>query len=724
MKTQHLTHPFPGALAPVPAPALHAPPARPRPRWFGIGAALGLLLAPGLAQADTYTVVNNADSGPGSLREAIDTANANPGADTIKFDMTQVVSPITLTSDTYVIADDLTIQGPGAALLTLSGDHTYRVIYNLYANLIIDGLTIADGYSETGGAIYNDGGTLTLSDSTLSGNTAFQGGAIYNYSRSTLSISNSTLTGNTASAGGAISSDGLTTISSSTLIGNTATDGGTINNSGTLSISNSTLSGNTARARGGAIYNFSYYIPSAVTVVQSTLSGNRADAGGAIYNTSTPSPVGSALVTLHQTTLSGNSANNGGAILNRTDAGSATVEISHSTFSDNSARFSGGGIYASSIGDGMGTVALSHSLWVRGVTGNNYEVSIGGHAAIPTLTSLGYNLADDASLALAGPGDQNNVATLSTTLGPLADNSGPTLTHALLPGSPAIDAGDPAFDGSSLPFDQRGTGFPRVANGRVDIGAFEFQPTCDTPVATITGPASGSVYAVGTPVTFTGTFTGESGPHTAVWTIGGDAVAGSVDEDAKTVSATVTFSDAGVYPVQLTVTNDCGHSGSADTVGDLAAMVVIYDPTAGFVTGGGWINSPAGAAAWDETLTGKASFGFVSRYQRGATVPTGNTEFQFKAGALNFKSTSYQWLVVSGARAQYKGEGTINGVAGYSFLLTAIDGQLTGGGGADKFRIKIQETATGTVVYDNQMDADDGADPTTVIGGGSIVIHK
>ena len=263
-----------------------------------------------------------------------------------------------------------------------------------------------------------------------------------------------------------------------------------------------------------------------------------------------------------------------------------------------------------------------------------------------------------------------------------------------------------------------------IVSGTVNLETISCQPACDTPVATITGPASGSVYAAGAQVTFTGTFTGASGPHTAEWIVDGNAVAGVVDENTKTVTATVTFAAAGVYQVQLNIANACGNTGSASTVGDLPAMVVIYDPTAGFVTGGGWFNSPAGAAAWDAALTGKASFGFVSRYQRGATVPTGNTEFQFKAGDLNFKSTSYAWLVVSGARAQYKGVGTINGMAGYGFLLTAIDGQLTGGGGTDKFRIKIWETATSAIVYDNQMGADDSATPSTTLGGGSIVIHK
>jgi hypothetical protein len=121
-------------------------------------------------------------------------------------------------------------------------------------------------------------------------------------------------------------------------------------------------------------------------------------------------------------------------------------------------------------------------------------------------------------------------------------------------------------------------------------------------------------------------------------------------------------------------------------------------------------------------LTGKANFGFVSKYQKGATIPSGNTEFQFKAGNLNFKSSSYEWLVIAGARAQFKGEGTINGAGNYGFMLTAIDGQISGGGGSDKFRIKIWDGET--IVYDNQIGDLDDADPLTLLGGGSIVIHK
>jgi uncharacterized repeat protein (TIGR03803 family) len=152
--------------------------------------------------------------------------------------------------------------------------------------------------------------------------------------------------------------------------------------------------------------------------------------------------------------------------------------------------------------------------------------------------------------------------------------------------------------------------------------------------------------------------------------------------------------------------------------------VVVYDPNGGFVTGGGWINSPAGAYALNPRLTGKANFGFNSKYQKGATVPSGQTQFQFQVANLDFHSTSYDWLVVAGARAQFKGSGTINGSGNYGFLLTAIDGQVNGGGGVDRFRIKILDKSSGGVVYDNQMGAADTTDPTTAIGGGSITIQN
>ena len=99
--------------------------------------------------------------------------------------------------------------------------------------------------------------------------------------------------------------------------------------------------------------------------------------------------------------------------------------------------------------------------------------------------------------------------------------------------------------------------------------------------------------------------------------------------------------------------------------------------------------------------------------------------FSFQAGNLRFLSKDYQWLVVSGARAQYKGSGKVNGQEGYGFMLTAIDGDLSGGGATDKFRIKIWDKNNGDViVYDNQIGSGDYDDPSTALGSGSIVIHK
>lgn len=183
------------------------------------------------------------------------------------------------------------------------------------------------------------------------------------------------------------------------------------------------------------------------------------------------------------------------------------------------------------------------------------------------------------------------------------------------------------------------------------------------------------------------------------------------------ITGTHTYDTPGVYEVVLTLTDFCGEEAS-----DSYQYVVIYDPSGGFVTGGGWIDSPVGAYIPDLSLTGTANFGFVSKYKKGQSVPDGNTEFQFQAGDLNFKSTSYDWLIIAGTKAIFKGDGKINGQLGYKFLLSAKDESKNGGD--DTFRIKIWDVNTDAVVYDNQMGAGDDAEADTVIGGGSIIVHK
>ena len=181
----------------------------------------------------------------------------------------------------------------------------------------------------------------------------------------------------------------------------------------------------------------------------------------------------------------------------------------------------------------------------------------------------------------------------------------------------------------------------------------------------------------------------------------------------RTCGAATGVIEAGVYTVKITVTDDDGGSDSE------SIQVVVYDPSAGFVTGGGWIYSAAGAYKANPSLEGKATFGFVSKYQKGATIPTGNTEFVFHAGSFNFHSSEYQWLVVNavGTRAQYKGQGKVNGSGAFQFILTALDGKT---GGTDHFRIQIFQADGETVVYDNYVSGSATEQP---LSGGSIVIH-
>ena len=222
---------------------------------------------------------------------------------------------------------------------------------------------------------------------------------------------------------------------------------------------------------------------------------------------------------------------------------------------------------------------------------------------------------------------------------------------------------------------------------------------------------------VGTIITTSASFT-DNNLSDVSWEWG-DGISSIGVIDGQTITGTHEYQITGVYAVNLIITDHCG-----ETVMDIYQYVVIYDPEGGFVTGGGWINSPLGAYTDDPLLYGKANFGFVSKYKKDATVPTGNTEFQFKAGDLEFNSYLYDWLVIAGPQAKFKGEGHINGMGSYGFMLSAVDGQVNGGGGLDKFRIKIWDMITEAVVYDNNLGLSEEENATTVIGGGSIVIHS
>jgi hypothetical protein len=442
----------------------------------------------------TVTTLN--DAGLGSLRDAI-AITASGG--TVDF-QAGLSGTIILTSGELAITRDLTIAGPGADLITVSGNHTSRV-FNIGAAFTVDisGMTIANGLvtNASGGGISNSGtltvtntilsgnfgtvwdidngagifnsGSLTVTSSTISGNsTAGLGGGIFNSGSGTVSVTNSTLSSNQADGAGGIWNSGTLTVTNSTLSANGAAVGGGITNSdgAMLTVTNSTLSANVGSSGAGGIGN-----GGTATVTNCTLTGNASGGGdgGCILNGGT--------LTVTDSTLSGNSAfggDGGGGIAN----GIGTVTITNSTLSGNFAGGSGGGI----LNDRFGTVTITSSTLSGNIAGygagifsngsqfHSRNTIIAGNTAPSApdvdgnLGSQGYNLIGNTQ---GGSGfDATDLLNLDPLLGPLQDNGGPTHTHALRAGSPALNAGDPNELG--VP-DQRGV----VRSGGVNIGAYQ-----------------------------------------------------------------------------------------------------------------------------------------------------------------------------------------------------------------------------------------------------------
>lgn len=244
-----------------------------------------------------------------------------------------------------------------------------------------------------------------------------------------------------------------------------------------------------------------------------------------------------------------------------------------------------------------------------------------------------------------------------------------------------------------------------------------FPVVSEITVSTVLLPV-GSTVLVG--ATFSDTDTGDT--HSAVWDWGdGSNSTGVVTESNGngSIAGSHVYVIPGVYTVILTVADNDGASIQA-----IYEFIVVYDPNGGSVRGSGEIESPLGALSWNPGITDGARFGFRSIYQRGANIPSGNTQFTFRVADFKFVSTSYDWLVVAGAKAQYKGSGEINRQGDYGFMLTGIDGTRPGGGGVDKFRIKIWDKTDGVVIYDNQRGDGDTIDPTTLLTRGSIRISE
>ena len=483
-----------------------------------VGLALLLILSfilsgPFAAKAAGPTVTNTNDSGPGSLRQALIDAAAG---ETITFSLASG-STITITSDQLLIDKSVTISGPGASALSLARssaagtpDFSIFRIATGSLNVTISGMTITNGKApssgdgggissattgtlnvtgcvinansaaatgKSGGGIHVDAGVLNVTGSTISGNTAdSEGGGIRSLSTDTLTITDSTIAGNTSGgSGGGIAASGPLSLTGTTIINNvTAGNGGGIYNSnGTFTVTGSTININTAGTGfGGGIYHQTGTLNVTNSMVSSNTANGASGGGGGISN-------GDSL-NLTNSTVSNNVAGGagGGGIFN-----SDQLSLTAATITGNTATGDGGGIF-NSFGD---AVVIRNTILA-------HNTAASGPDAIGALNSQGYNLIGIDSGAIVTPTTADQLGTsgapIDAKLGPLADNGGPTRTHALLSGSPAIDRGH----STALTTDQRGLpryDSPSIVNDGdgADIGAFEVQGAA-TPTPTPTPSAS------------------------------------------------------------------------------------------------------------------------------------------------------------------------------------------------------------------------------------------
>jgi hypothetical protein len=447
-------------------------------------------------------------------------SNNTTGGNTNFYDGTQHTITINPLSALPTIADPLTINGPGASVLTITAGGAGRIFTSSSATgtttVTLSGMTLTGAtISGVGGAIDLTTGNLTVSNVNIVNNSATAGAGIYNASTGAITVTNSVISNNTTSgSGGGIDDAGssaqLITITGSTLANNSAAiyGGGVyLASSDGLLLQQSTVAGNTAQ-KGGGLYWFS---AGAMLIDRSTLSGNvsnyafASNGGGGLYFFGTPSTVGSVSgLTISNSTIANNTAPNGGGIVLRSFSGtlnvvSTTITGNVANTSGTGAGYGGGGI---AINSGSGTIALDNTI----VSGNNAAVGTPDIATTATgsVTSTYDAIGNTTGFTYtAGAGDLPVGANLH--LLPLANNGGPTQTVAFTAAtSPLLDVGDPT---TTLTTDQRG--FARVFGPAEDIGAYEAQPMTVASVVVNDGSAQRSevrsiTVTFSGPVTFAG----------------------------------------------------------------------------------------------------------------------------------------------------------------------------------------------------------------------------
>jgi hypothetical protein len=439
-------------------------------------------------------VTSLADSGPGSLRQAVLDANVSAGADAVAF-APGLTGTITLTSGEILITDSLAVPGPGAGVLTVSGNDQSRIFHveNFAVAVPIDvtlsGLTLTRGFSVSGlvagGAVFADSENLTILDSVISNSTSGAqkdpspdgcGGNVgfFGTSGGALRIADSTLSGgnslglNFALGGNLCVFKGKLTLERSTLSGGTATQGGGLlvdDLAEDSTISFSTISGNQGFQSGGGIFSDSLGT-GILTIDSSTISGNTGGLPGPIH---TGAGGG---IEAHQgnlriinSTISGNQANGEGGGIYFTGFGNTSLLLRLTTVANNTAAVKGGGIL---VRGAFAVVQLDHSILANGAP-EDLDAEPAPHPPPPAIASNDSLIEAPGNAVVLGA---HNIIGTDPLLGPLASNGGPTLTHQPLPGSPAIDAGDPAIP-SPPATDQRG--FARIAGAAVDLGSVEVQ---------------------------------------------------------------------------------------------------------------------------------------------------------------------------------------------------------------------------------------------------------
>jgi hypothetical protein len=412
------------------------------------------------SEAGTLLVYNNNDVGAGSLRQAVSDNQALGGGNTVVFSNV-VTGTITLVASELVITNDIIIQGPGADVLTVSGNNAHRVFNLVNANVSLSGLTIAYGKTNSafGGGLFSSGGTLTMNNCLVVSNTTpFGGNGGGVTAVGGLIASNCTFYGNGNGGnglGGGVANIGTLVMTNCLLVANSAGGG-----SGGVAVSGGS-DGSGGQAYGGGLYTFGPLIMVRCALANNSATGGGgggpgSGSGGGIYNDGDLTLLN---CTIASNSVSGSSFDFGGGIYHN----GTTLTVRGATLSGNQADF-GGGIYAGSTPD-LGNTILAGNSAGNGPDGSG------------NINSSDYNLIQNTSGITFSGTIAHNILGRNPLLGPLADNGGLTWTMALPLNSPVADQGKnfgltTDQRGAPRPFDYGAVGNAGGGDGS-DIGAFE-----------------------------------------------------------------------------------------------------------------------------------------------------------------------------------------------------------------------------------------------------------